>query len=268
MKNSTTSADLLHAMKSATRRWNGGGKWTRESRKVAIVRTTSAIQMVQYRLAPAWCMRSCSARESAVVLAMAAASDQVEQRVEEDPDEVDEVPVHAAELDRRRVAGVVDAPPALHHQDREHRHPDDDVEAVEPGEDEVEREEHGRAHGLQLLRRVEAPGQQALVIVVAPLPRLDAEEDHAEAERDEQRQRRRSPAAVVGMVVAEGDGEAGGDQDQRVDGARRDAEVLARQREGGRVQEPVHGVRGEEAAEQQQLRREEEPHPEPRRVLL
>src|SRR5580704_19521706 len=68
-------------------------------------------------------------------------SDEIEQREQEDPDDVDEVPVETADLDRVVVVRGDDAagrPPEHHRHDAD---ADDHVEGVEAGHDEVQREE-------------------------------------------------------------------------------------------------------------------------------
>src|SRR6476659_7540038 len=56
--------------------------------------------------------------------------DQVEQREEEDPDDVDEVPVEPGHLDGRVPLGRVAALPRLVDEDAQETEPDDHVEGV------------------------------------------------------------------------------------------------------------------------------------------
>ena len=109
----------------------------------------------------------------------ASPSDQVEQREEEDPDQVDEVPVQRAQLDRHVVVGRVLAlaSRAVSHPEQ-HRHADDDVERVQAGGQEVDGEEEVGARILRQLRgRVNhLPGQRADVELVRVLEVLDDEE--------------------------------------------------------------------------------------------
>src|SRR6266436_9162151 len=70
-----------------------------------------------------------------------ASGDQVDQREDRDPHDIDEVPVEARDLDLDRVGG---GEPTAEREDREREQPDDaqrDVPAVEPGEDEEGRPE-------------------------------------------------------------------------------------------------------------------------------
>src|SRR5262249_60483642 len=65
-------------------------------------------------------------------------SDQVEQRIEEDPHQVHEVPVEAGVLDRCVVGGRELLPPAADCHPGQQAHPHDDVEGVKPGGEEVD----------------------------------------------------------------------------------------------------------------------------------
>src|SRR4029453_10089824 len=71
-------------------------------------------------------------------------SDQVEQRKEEDPHDVDEVPVQAGDLDGRVIRWPDTAGPPHPGQPRHDPEPDHHVEGMEPGEREVEGEEYLR----------------------------------------------------------------------------------------------------------------------------
>src|SRR5437667_12258892 len=98
-------------------------------------------------------------------------TEEVQHREQEDPHEIDEVPVQAGDLH----PGVALGPEVP--LDRLHEHPghdaqaDDHVERVQTGHREVEREEDARLRTpLAELRRVEArPGHQ---VVVPLLPGL------------------------------------------------------------------------------------------------
>ena len=132
MKNST-AARLPLAMASATSRWKGDGRCTLESAKVRRSRRGAA----PTRSSTAWprgrgrrrgrgrpAMKGCSPWPS---------SDEVEQRVEEDPHQVDEVPVHAAELDGACSRGRSRTAASAEHHPGQHAHADEDVERVQAG---------------------------------------------------------------------------------------------------------------------------------------
>src|SRR5262247_2620591 len=79
-------------------------------------------------------------------------SEEVEGREEEDPDDVDEVPVEADVLDRRVPAR---GEAARHRRrDRERDDPAEDVEAVEPRQEEVGPVEEVRARVVPVVELV------------------------------------------------------------------------------------------------------------------
>src|SRR5512133_41765 len=145
MKKSATSVPFAMAMPRATETPQPPGMWKREIPKVANVRTRSSIHTIAYRPTCERCS-TCSCSFSATLRSaiFAPLLDQVDEREDEDPDEVDEVPVEPRQLDRHVVlAREGPAPrPDAHH--REDGHADDDVDPVQAGDEEVEGPEDGR----------------------------------------------------------------------------------------------------------------------------
>src|SRR5688500_9308807 len=70
--------------------------------------------------------------------------DQIEQRIDEDPDDVDEVPVQADDLDGVVIFGREPALSRVHDQPDEQAHADQHVQGVDRGHGKVEREEDRR----------------------------------------------------------------------------------------------------------------------------
>src|SRR5689334_7097952 len=66
---------------------------------------------------------------------------EVEEREDEHPDEVDEVPVQAGDLDDLVTLALIVAAPDLERDDRQVDHPACHVQAVEPGDHEKARAE-------------------------------------------------------------------------------------------------------------------------------
>src|SRR5437868_8779631 len=70
------------------------------------------------------------------------APDQIQQREQEDPYNIDEVPIQAADFHRREIVGVELALPRhcvdCEHQDHAHKH----VNGVEAGHEEIEAEQN------------------------------------------------------------------------------------------------------------------------------
>src|SRR5512137_933852 len=141
---------------------------------VTPVRTMSAAQTITYWAGPR-CFPS-----PWVVAVTWGSLDQVEQREEEDPDEVDEVPVEAGELDRRRVARAELAAGGPHRHPAQDAHADEHVEPVQAGHEEVDREVHRHARALQAGVVVELARQLPVDPVVVVLDALQHHEGHAE----------------------------------------------------------------------------------------
>src|SRR5512133_287657 len=183
MKKSATSVPFATAMPRATATPQPPGMWKREIPKVANVRTRSSIHTIAYRPTCERCS-TCSCSFSATLRSaiFAPLLDQVDEGEDEDPDEVDEVPVEPRELDRHVVLGRVGARAGLEPDDEQHRHADDDVDPMEAGDEEVERHEDRRPQQLDLLVRVVAAGELAHVEVVRVLDALQHEERDAEQE--------------------------------------------------------------------------------------
>src|SRR5690242_14134792 len=76
---------------------------------------------------------------------MARLSDQVKEGVEEDPDEIDEVPVEPAELERGIPACREITARGAAGEPAEQPEADDDVERVQPGHEVIERVEQARS---------------------------------------------------------------------------------------------------------------------------
>ena len=133
---------------------------------------------------------------------------------------------------------------------------------------EVERVEHRGAGDLHFLERVVLPRQRALVEVGRVLDRLDPEEP--EREQDGEREADHGSATLIGAgeVDGERDREAGSDQHDRVHRARGEVQVAAALRERQGELEAIHGVAGKQTGEEEDLGGEEEPHPQPHRLVL
>src|SRR5687768_16137125 len=106
--------------------------------------------------------------------------DQIQQRKQENPNDVDEMPVQAADLDGAGILPRDGSVPCPEQHPRHDSEPDDHVNGVQAGHREIQREEDLRVPevlGLELERR---PGNVMLVELLVVLHPLDAEEDHTE----------------------------------------------------------------------------------------
>ena len=135
-------------------------------------------------------------------------------REDGDPDDVDEVPVHAHRLDGDVVVSAELAARRAGQQDRQPDGAAEDVRAVEAGERVEDRAEHAVAD----------PEAELAVVV-----QLAGEEEDAEPQRD----RRSTCLQLAGVAAADGPHaelhrEARGDEDRGQDRGERQVEVAAR----------------------------------------
>ena len=163
-------------------------------------------------------------------------SDKVEQGEEEDPDDVDEVPVKAGHLNRGVVIRTVFAPQAVDGQDG---NADDHVDGVQSGhrevQGEIEREPRGpRLMGLvvDLQALVVDPGNQAVIPLLLVLHHLDAKEDASEEDGENKPEGNAAPIAFGRGMNGHGHGQGRADENDGVDAAQVDVEQAARLGEG------------------------------------
>src|SRR5208282_5000571 len=86
---------------------------------------------------------------------------QIKQREQVNPDDVDEVPIEAADLDWSVPLGGEAAFPGHDQEPEKNAETDDHVQRVQASHDEVEREEQLRVAGVGVLTRM--PGDRLLV---------------------------------------------------------------------------------------------------------
>src|SRR4051794_37633255 len=90
------------------------------------------------RGAPAARPRPKPVRAVADIPSSAAPSDKVDQRIQEDPDDIDEVPVEPGNLDRGVVGAGKSAAPRAHRHGAEQADADRDMKPVYPRQHEVQ----------------------------------------------------------------------------------------------------------------------------------
>src|SRR5205823_4940413 len=77
-----------------------------------------------------------------------APADQVEQREEEDPDDIYKVPIEAHDFDGRVMIGSIDSLTCLLYEKQQETGPNHHVQRVQAGHEEVEREEKLNTRGV------------------------------------------------------------------------------------------------------------------------
>src|SRR5690606_21314808 len=166
---------------------------------------------------------------------MTSSSPQVEEGEDEDPDEIDEVPVEAHDLDgfvaslaAREEAGPPVVEIAADDLAGDDQQEDDADGHVRP----VEARDHEEG-GAELCRppRV-APGPDALADELRPLEGLHAHEGGAEEGGHHQQRRRRPPLAAVTVIDRHRHGAAAGDEHECHDGDEDERQVLSGDLEG------------------------------------
>ena len=193
------------------------------------------------------------------------ASNQIEQREEENPHDIDEVPVKTADFNRREVLGRNLVAPDLGDHPQHDADADDHVQRVHTGHHEVKREENfGVAErDLGVVPLEHASGDEVLVPFVAVLDVLDPQEGAAENDRSDEPPRNRV-ATSIGLRGPDGQrhGQAAGDQHDGVESAPADAEEVRASGEGFDIFVAIHGVGTEQPPEEQNLLDDKRPHAE------
>src|SRR5271165_6294786 len=203
--------------------------------------------------------------------------DQVEQGKQVNPHDVDEVPVQAADFEWGVILGREAAFPGHPEKPGENAEPDNHVQGVQPGHDEVKSKENLGVLGIgvltgmtgNLLVKTEGrAGDVMLIELVFVFDPFDAEEgaseDHGEREHGEQKAAARSLCGPDG----EHDGQAAADEDGGVGAAESSVNGRAGGGEVSEVPSAVDQVGAEQAAEKHDLGREEDPHAEVGGVAL
>src|SRR5262249_36552670 len=111
---------------------------------------------------------------------VAMAPQQVQKRKQEDPDDVDEMPVKAADLYRAVVLRRDDSTPCPGQHPQHDANADDHVERVQARHQEVQREEQLRVPRVFLLELKPWPRHVVLDELVVVLDAFDAEKRRAE----------------------------------------------------------------------------------------
>ena len=150
------------------------------------------------------------------------------------------------------------------HREVDHERDDDaahqDVKPVQARHDivEPEKEDLAAAH-LQKDRRVRV---DADVDLGRPLEILDHEKGNAHDDRHELQPRRKEPLPPPDGRDGQGDAEAAGEQDGRVHGAQQEVFLGGGGVKGLGVAVAEDGIEQEHPPEKEDLREEEEPHPD------
>src|ERR1700691_5280603 len=186
--------------------------------------------------------------------------DQVKQREQVNPDDVDEVPVQAADLDWSVPLGSESSLPGHDQEPEKNTQADDHVYRVQARHHEVKREEQLRVMWISILAGVSGdrhileaegcPGYMMLLKFLCVFDAFDAEkretEQHGDDETDDQQRAARSLRGPDG----EHHGQTAADEHGGVCGAEAHVDGFAGGGEISKVQAAVNQVSAEQAAEE------------------
>src|SRR5262249_30301628 len=181
---------------------------------------------------------------------------------QEDPNNVYKVPVKAPKLDRRMIFRGKPGLPGHHYQDDHHPRPDNHMQSVEAGHCEIEAEENLGLVRISALDAEVQPRNQMMFEFLRIFNRLDPEENKAKDHRRAQKDNQPFPIALLGVVDGGSHREAAANQNQRIDEAELDVELVACNRKDVLICQPVNRICRKQPAEKQDFGRQEHPHAE------
>jgi hypothetical protein len=143
---------------------------------------------------------------------------------------------------------------------------------VQAGHTEIKRKEKLRVCiGGDIGARLELEGKAGdvvLYVLGVILDRLHAEKDAAQDQREREKKSDELSLSNLSAPHGHGHGQAAGDQDHCIEAAKPQVQTLAALSEYARIGMPVNGVSEEEAAKEQNLGGQKDPHAESGRFLL
>ena len=204
--------------------------------------------------------------------------DQIKQREQIDPDNIDKVPVQSAHFHGGVVFRSEASPPSGKQEPSEEADADDHMQRVQSGHDEVKREINLRVTPVSHLVgmsgnwhvvELEARARDVMLLELLGIFRgFDAEEGEAENDGEHEAADEHGALALLCGVDGKDDGQATADQHGGVGGAEFPAERLAGGGEVAEVRETVNQVGAEQTSEEHDFGAEEDPHAETGGVFL
>src|SRR6266851_5654792 len=196
--------------------------------------------------------------------------DQVEQGKQVDPDNVNEVPVQAANCDGSVVFGSEAALPGHGKEPEKNSETDDHVECVQARHDEIEREENFRMAGISVLPGMtgdglvleteRCAGDVMLHEFFAILDALDAEEGEAKQHGDDEAADQERAAGGLRRPDGENHGQTTADEHCCIGGAVAHVDGFAGGGEVPEIPAAINQVGAEQPAEEHDFGGEENPH--------
>src|SRR5208337_1204380 len=192
------------------------------------------------------------------------AADQIQQREQINPDDIDQVPVQAGVFYGREVAGRVMSPPCQDSQHTKKSAANDHVQGMHAGHGEIEGEKklgfvrRDRdllavvVKGIRELKRW--PWYVVLLEFLGVLETFDHEEGHTEQHSNDEIANQHLALARLRRLHRQYNRNRTNDQDRGIQCSELDAELLASGREGIEVGETLDEVSAEHAAEEHDFR--------------
>src|ERR1700740_1666499 len=225
--------------------------------------------------------------------------DQVKQREQINPDNVDEVPVQADDVDRIVVFGRKASRERFLQEPEQKSRANDHVQRVKTGHAEIGGivelgmsvevgigglslgqflALHFKFRGTQVVapgRIIDAigdikipAGNQVVMELLSVLDVLHAKENETEQDSEGEKNRDKLFLADLGGPYGHGHGEAAGQENHGIEAAQKEAEGVAAHGKRREVRVAVDGVGQHNAAEEHDFRHEEDPHSERGGALL
>src|SRR5271155_1099155 len=204
--------------------------------------------------------------------------DQVKQRKQINPDNVDEVPVQAADLDRSVPLGSETSLPGHDEKPEKNTQANNHVQRMQSSHDEVEREKHLRVTRIGELTRMprdgdvletkRSAGDVMLFELVFVFDRLDTEEGKTEKHGDPEHGDQQGSAGGLSGPDGEDHGQTTADEYGGIGGAERSVDGFAGGGEVSEVPPAVNQVGAEQAAKKHDFGGEEDPHAQAGGVAL
>ena len=196
------------------------------------------------------------------------APDQVKQRKEKDPDNIDEMPVQARHFHRRMIGGRVNAAAGLYHENRKHPDSDDHVQGMKAGHGEIHGKEQLHLPGVWTRIRECASRNQVVLEFIGIFDSLDSQKGQTEQHRKNEKSDQRLAVSDLRAMHRQRHRQTAADQYGRVHSAQGYVEVAAGIGESGRIERPVHDVGGKYPAEEHDLGDQKDPHSQRRCLVL
>src|ERR1700728_450189 len=204
--------------------------------------------------------------------------DQVKQREQVDPDDVDEVPVEATDFDGRVIFGGETTLPRHKQEPGKKTEADNHMQRVQAGHNEVERKENlGMARVGVLVRMarnryvIEAEGWPRNVVFFEfffILDALDAQECEPEEHRDHEAADQQPATSRLRSPNRKNNRQTTADEDSGVCGAKRSIDRLAGGAEISEIPPAINQIGAEQTAEEHDFSAQENPHSETGGIAL